>query len=461
MIPQTSSSQSSDSQFTALSQPVTIFPQMPNHDLGESSLDSQTTLAYRLNFAKEDERRFQVFYGKTSLLFSRATLVVALVGYIVFGLADLWSLPITHPQAWLIRYTLITPLYALVVGCSFQKKWSKEIPKWAGLTHLLGGLGLMIIMTIALPSESGHRMYFLGLVFVLLAIHFSRLRFSYATFLGWMLLALYAALGFWKVMILKSSTEMAFLIGNLFYLSFMNIAGMFVSYILEVSARIEFLQRQALAYEKQRSESLLFSILPQKIAKRLTQNRSTIAQEYPMASILFADIVNFTPLSERLTPTELISLLNELFSEFDRLVENHGIEKIKTIGDCYMAASGVPVPRRDHAEAIASLAIDLVRFMNQFAKRCNYPINLRIGIHSGGVVAGVIGQQKLMYDLWGDTVNTASRMESHGEVGKIQISRATYELVRDSFICEPQGEIEVKGKGKLETWHLLAKRSKP
>jgi adenylate cyclase len=440
--------------------PVTLFPQIPlDTELVEATLEAQKKAAYWLRFGREDERRFQVFYGKTSLLFSRATLVLAIIGYVLFGFADLWSLPISYPKAWLIRYAVICPIYLLVVALSFRSKGSRSIPRLTGITHVIGGLGLMAIMTIALPSEVGHRMYFLGLVFVILAIHLSRLRFGYATALGWTMMLGYAALGIWKSAMLHSPSETAFLIGNLFYLSFMNIAGMFVSYILEVSARIEFLQRRALAYEKQRSERLLFSILPQKIAKRLTQNRSTIAQEYPMASILFADIVNFTPLSEKLTPTELISLLNELFSEFDRLVERHGIEKIKTIGDCYMAAAGVPVPREDHAEAIAALAIDLVRYINHFTNRYHYPINLRIGIHSGSVVAGVIGQQKLMYDLWGDTVNTASRMESHGEVGKIQISRATYDLINHAFICESQGEIEVKGKGRLETWHLLAKRS--
>ncbi len=441
--------------------PITLFSQLPiDSEMTELSLEAKIQTAYRLRFPREDERLFQVFYSKTSLVFSRATLLVAIVGYIVFGLADFWSLPVTYPKAWFIRYALICPVYTVVWALSFRVKWSKLIPKLAGMTHLFGAVGLMVIMAIALPSEVAHRMYFLGLVFLILAVHFSRLRFGYATFLGWTMMFVYTLLVVSKAVVLQSSTETIFLIGNLFYLSFMNVAGMFVSYMLEASARIEFLQRQALAYEKQRSESLLFSILPRKIAKRLTQNRGTIAQEYPIASILFADIANFTPLSEKLTPTELITLLNELFSEFDRLVEHHGVEKIKTIGDCYMVASGVPNPRIDHAQAIASLAIDLVRYMNNFAQKYRYPINLRIGIHSGGVVAGVIGQQKLMYDLWGDTVNTASRMESHGEVGKIQISRATYDLLGNEFICESQGEIDVKGKGKLETWHLIAKRGR-
>jgi adenylate cyclase len=445
--------------FSDSNEPVTLFPQIPiAPSISEESLEAQTALAYRLKFSRDDERRFRVFYGPTSLLFSRATLVVAIVGYIFFGLADLWSLPVTHQKAWLIRYILICPLYGLVLTLSFRAEWAKVIPKLTGMMHLVGGTGLMAIMAISLPTEIGHQMYFLGLVFVILAVHVSRLRFVYATFLGWMMLLIYMAVGIWKSSAIHSSTEFAFFIGNLFFLAFMNIAGMFISYILEVSARIDFIQRQALAYEKKRSESLLFSILPQKIAKRLAQNRSTIAQEYPIASILFADIANFTPLSEKLTPVELVTLLNELFSEFDRLAERYGVEKIKTIGDCYMAASGVPTPDANHAQAIVLMAIDMVRFINQFAHRYHYSINLRIGIHSGTVVAGVIGQQKPMYDLWGDTVNTASRMESHGEIGKIQISRATYDLLDNQFICEAQGEIEVKGKGRLETWHVLAKR---
>ena len=163
----------------------------------------------------------------------------------------------------------------------------------------------------------------LGLIFIILGIHFSRLKFSYASSLGWIITVAYIAIAYVNfgrvdavVGAVNPSSEIGFLIGNFFYLAFMNIAGMFVSYMLEVAARNEFIQRRALAYEKRKSERLLFSLLPQKIAKRLTQNRGTIAQEYPIASILFADIVNFTPLSERLTATELITLLNDLFSEF-------------------------------------------------------------------------------------------------------------------------------------------------
>ena len=443
-------------------QPITLFPQLSSANaLLDLNLDQLLSDAYRLKFPRDEERRFKLAHNKISILFIRAIVLASIVGYALFGIVDMWSLPITYPKAWVIRYGIICPIYSLVLYLSFQPKFQRSISQLAGISHLLGGLGLVLIMAIALPTEPGHRLYFLGLIFVILGIHFSRLKFSYASSLGWIITIAYVAIAYFnfgQVGASNSSAEIGFLVGNFFYLAFMNIAGMFVSYMLEVSARSEFLQRRALAYEKRKSESLLFSILPQKIAKRLTHNRGTIAQEYPIASILFADIVNFTPLSERLTATELITLLNDLFSEFDQLVDHYGLEKIKTIGDCYMVAAGVPTPRLDHADAISELALDMVRYINQFAQQYQYPINLRIGIHSGSVVAGVIGRQKFMYDLWGDTVNTASRMESHGEVGKIQISQQTYKLLSPHFLCEAQGSIAIKGKGHMETWHLIAKR---
>ena len=450
--------------------PVTLFTQRSSSEaLLDLNLDQLLSDAYRLKFPRDEERRFRLTHNKTAILFIRAILSAAIVGYALFGIVDIWSLPITHPKAWVIRYGVICPIYSLVLYLSFRPKFKRSIARLAGIAHLLGGLGLVLIMAIALPTEPGHRLYFLGLVFVILGIHLSRLKFSYASSLGWIITAAYVAIAYVNfgqvgagVGAVDPSSEIGFLVGNFFYLAFMNIAGMFVSYMLEVSARNEFIQRRALAYEKRKSESLLFSILPQKIAKRLTQNRGTIAQEYPIASILFADIVNFTPLSERLTATELVTLLNDLFSEFDQLVDRYGLEKIKTIGDCYMVAAGVPTPRIDHADAISELALDMMRYINQFAQHHPYlsqcPINLRIGIHSGSVVAGVIGRQKFMYDLWGDAVNTASRMESHGEVGKIQISQQTYQLLSPHFLCEAQGAIAIKGKGNMETWHLIAKR---
>ena len=418
-------------------QPITLLSQPSSSDvLLDLNLDQLLSDAYRLKFPRDEERRFKLAHNKISILFIRAIVSASIVGYALFGIVDIWSLPITHPKAWVIRYGIICPIYSLVLYLSFRPKFQRSISQLAGIAHLLAGLGLVLIMAIALPIEPGHRLYFLGLIFIILGIHFSRLKFSNASSLGWIITFAYVAIAYFnfgRVGAINPSYEIGFLVANFFYLAFMNIAGMFVSYMLEVSARSEFLQRRALAYEKRKSESLLFSILPPPIAKRLTQNRGTIAQEYPIASILFADIVNFTPLSEQLTATELITLLNDLFSEFDQLVDHYGLEKIKTIGDCYMVAAGVPTPRLDHADAISELALDMVRYINHFAQQYQYPINLRIGIHSGSVVAGVIGRQKFMYDLWGDTVNTASRMESHGQVGKVQISQETNKLLSPRF----------------------------
>jgi adenylate cyclase len=217
----------------------------------------------------------------------------------------------------------------------------------------------------------------------------------------------------------------------------------------------------ALRVEQEKAESLLLNILPQSIADRLKAEPRRIADQFSSASILFADVVDFTPLSEGLAPTELVGLLDRLFSHFDELAERHGLEKIKTIGDCYMVAAGVPSPRPDHARALALMALDMQAAMNSVDEVGHLGLELRVGINSGPVVAGVIGRKRFLYDLWGDAVNTASRMESYGTSGRIQITRATKELLGDEFVCEPRGTIPVKGKGEIEVWYLVGRRGDP
>lgn len=212
-----------------------------------------------------------------------------------------------------------------------------------------------------------------------------------------------------------------------------------------------------LAAEQQKSENLLLNILPPEIAEILKREEATkkmVAEQFDGATILFADVVNFTPLSAGMAPNELVSILNEVFSMFDDLVEEYGLEKIKTIGDCYMVAAGVPRPRADHAIVQTQLALDMRELVSQ-RKFQGQQLSFRIGLNSGPVVAGVIGRKKFIYDLWGDAVNTASRMESHGAPNAIQITRATYEQIRDRFTCEPRGKITVKGKGEMEIWHVI------
>jgi adenylate cyclase len=214
----------------------------------------------------------------------------------------------------------------------------------------------------------------------------------------------------------------------------------------------------ALRVEQAKAESLLLNILPSSIADKLKAQAQPIADQFGSASILFADVVDFTPWSEQLPPAEVVGYLDQLFSRFDDLAERHGIEKIKTIGDCYMVAAGVPTPRPDHARALALMALDMLEAMRAHDGIGHLGHELRIGINSGPVVAGVIGRKRFLYDLWGDAVNTASRMESHGTAGRIQITRATYELLADEFDCEPRGPIAVKGKGEIEAWYLLRPR---
>jgi class 3 adenylate cyclase len=206
---------------------------------------------------------------------------------------------------------------------------------------------------------------------------------------------------------------------------------------------------------RKQADELLLNILPGSIAEKLKYNpNQTIAQDFNSVSVLFADVVNFTPMSASMSPTDLVNLLDEVFSYFDTLVEKYELEKIKTIGDCYMVAAGVPEVRIDHARVITLLGLEMRDYVSQHDFQ-GHRLSFRIGINSGSVVAGVIGRRKFIYDLWGDAVNTASRMESHGKANIIQITRSTYELIAAEFQCEPQGLIYVKGKGEMEVWHVI------
>jgi adenylate cyclase len=209
--------------------------------------------------------------------------------------------------------------------------------------------------------------------------------------------------------------------------------------------------------EFERSETLLANILPAPIAQRLKDGEQVIADNFPEASILFADMTGFTAHASRTRPGELVLFVNAVFSAFDGLLARHGLEKIKTIGDAYMAASGVPAPRDDHAAAMADFALDLLEAARRM-KPAGMSIRLRIGIASGPVVAGVVGTRKFSYDVWGDTVNVAARMEALGETGRIQVSSGAYDRLKDRYDFEPRGEIEVPGKGRMRAWYLVGRR---
>jgi class 3 adenylate cyclase len=207
--------------------------------------------------------------------------------------------------------------------------------------------------------------------------------------------------------------------------------------------------------EKQTSERLLLNVLPSPIADRLKLGEGVIVDRFDSVTVLFADIVGFTALSSRTSPEALVSMLNELFSAFDRLAEVHGLEKIKTIGDAYMVVSGIPQPRDDHAQAMARMALDMLEAIRDYDRKVGGELTIRVGLHSGSVVAGVIGTKKFIYDLWGDTVNTASRMESSGVPGRVHVTAATRALLGDAYEFEPPRQVDIKGKGLMSTYLII------
>ena len=212
-----------------------------------------------------------------------------------------------------------------------------------------------------------------------------------------------------------------------------------------------------LQVEKDKSEILLLHILPKSVVARMRQGETSIADGFTEVTILFSDLVGFTGLASVMPPAQVVELLNHLFTEFDRLAFERGLEKIKTNGDAYMVAGGLPEPRADHAVAVADMALHMLDVVAAAGSKLGHPLQVRIGIHSGAAVAGIIGKHKFIYDVWGDTVNTANRMESHGVPDRVQISAATFHRVRDSFRCEPRGPQDVKGKGMMETYFLTGR----
>ncbi len=235
------------------------------------------------------------------------------------------------------------------------------------------------------------------------------------------------------------------------------IVGFFALNFLAVSATVftllQYFVRSREA-EQARSERLLLNVLPEPVARRLKRSEGVIADGYPEVTVLFADIVDFTPLAERMKPESLVQVLDRVFTRWDALAVRHGLEKIKTIGDAYMAAGGVPEPRPDHAAAVARMALEMCDGITDD----EIPLRVRIGVDTGPVVAGVIGRSKFIYDLWGDTVNTASRMESTGEAGRIQVTDRVRAALEPEFLLRRRGEIAIKGKETMVTYFLEGAR---
>jgi len=416
--------------------------------------------ADKLRFPDEIESQFREDYHVNTISTMRFAMVLGIVLYSLFGILDIYAVPISKNIIWFIRYAIVDPFFIFLLITSYSKRYQKHVQWLVCIGAAVAGLGVVAGITVAREMELASKFYFSGLILVSLwAYGLSRLRFYYVVLANLIILVGYEYAGIIIKGQLGTETGIViFILHNFFFLG-ANVIGMFTSYHLERYARRDFLQKYTIQEQRDQADKLLYNVLPERIAEKLKHSHETIAEEFSSASVLFADVVNFTPISARFAPHEVLEMLNELFSHFDELVDKYGVEKIQVAGDAYMVAAGVPTPRSDHASVLAQLALDMLDYVKEEKfLGGRHPIEIRIGLNSGSLLAGVIGRKKYYYTLWGDMVNVASRMQSHGESGKIQITRETYELVKDDFECKYMGKIDVKGKGKMEVWHLLAKK---
>ena len=396
--------------------------------------------------SRELERAFQLDLGSRLFLQHRVGLGLAAGLWVAAGLL---LVLIYGVDTVAIAQAVSVPLAFVVGGMAVidrLQSWDAQ-QVVNGVVNLVGGLAMVFISTRVADVPE-----LLGTVLILNAIFaFSVVRMGFVIGLAaempvliWLgalaWIGTYPEIGWFTVFLVASG---------------MGVAA-FGAYMLESSARARFLQRQilagqreALAREMAKSDRLLHSMLPASIADRLRDEPRVIADAFPEATVVFSDIVGFTPIGSQMSPNELVSVLNELFGRFDELAARHGLEKIKTMGDGYLAVAGVPLPVPDHADRAVRFGLDVLRATEALATERDLPLRLRVGIHSGPLVAGVIGRDKLAYDLWGDTVNVASRMESQGLPDRVQISEATAQLLSAEVSLEARGTIEVRGRGPM------------
>jgi class 3 adenylate cyclase len=400
-----------------------------------------------LRFENSDlERAFQLDFGSRMLLQHRVGLALGIGLWVTAGLLLILMYAV-DPMA--VGLAVTVPLAFLIGGLAIVDRletWDAQ-QVVNGAINLVGGLSMIFISTrVANVPE------LLGTVLILNAIFaFSVVRMGFVIGLAaelpvviWLAalawIGTYPEIGWFTVFLVASGVGVA----------------AFGSYMLESSSRGRFLQRRDLAIEREavvrekaKSDRLLHSILPASIADRLRDEPKVIADAFADATVVFSDIVGFTPIGSEMAPAELVNVLNELFGRFDVLAARHGLEKIKTIGDGYMAVAGVPIPVESHADRAVRFGLDIQRATEELGTELQMPLRVRVGIHTGPLVAGVIGRDKLAYDLWGDTVNVASRMESQGLPGRVQISEATAQRLTTEVGLEPRGTIEVRGRGPM------------
>ncbi len=372
------------------------------------------------------------------------------VWFVLLGLSDLWVGPPDRLRACLlVRYGATVPFCLLVAW--FARVSPSVYLRWGERVVTFGRLGVFALVAAFALAASPLRWPITQYVVMQVALLVVIQHANGLSRLGWCAAATAIGSAFVMAALLLGGASKDELAYAAFFLALANGAGATISRTLEGHRRREFVQQRTIAEERAKSERLLANMLPAPIAERLKQKPQAIADGFDAVSVLFADIVGFTPLSATMQPHALVELLNLVFSRFDELARAHGLEKIKTIGDAYMAVAGLPAPREDHARAAAEMALAM---RDEIGRVSDGKLALRIGLHAGPVVAGVIGVSKYSYDLWGDTVNTASRMESHGAPAAIHASAEFRALAGDGFVWEERGAIDIKGKGPMRTFWL-------
>ncbi len=371
--------------------------------------------------------------------------------------AGLWFIgALLIPIAIDIDRGLVTLICAGMVVANLAgvvaSRWAPTLDRQQAIGLTLNGLAGLAVLALIEGSGASDRYAAPALLLIaIFAFVVIRLRFVFALVAAGTYL-----LGFVLVLGTRPTGGSAL---DVFLVGAAILVGLGATYLLERGARDVFAQRRLiesqaaeLAAAHATSERLLLNILPESVAQRLKDGETTIADGYDDATVLFADLVGFTPLAASLSPAETVGLLDRLFSAFDTLADRHGLEKIKTIGDAYMVVGGVPVAGADHPERAVAMGLDMLDAVGDLAVAVGRPLDVRIGIHTGPLVAGVIGTRKFIYDLWGDTVNIASRLESQGIPGAIQVSDATWSRVRGTIVARPRGPIDLKGRGTVETF---------
>lgn len=408
-------------------------------------------MSWTLLFPPELEREFRTEYSRKSLRPFRVILLV-LIGLILFF--NIWQIPGYTGKDQMLRVFLVQiPVLAVTYGLTYLSVYQRNA-QWFHLAIAWFFAADNVRLYLQMPSPEYN--WFVTSSFMwMTATTYSlgRFRLPFAITAGVGIFAMYFVL-----VTRLHPMEPKQLVGAILMPVSLNIVMIVATYINERYVRREFLFHRLLDEEKKKSEEVLIRVLPEAIAERLRSSPNAIADEHKSATVLFADIVDFTPYASEANPDEVVAFLNDIFSRFDLLVEKHGLEKIKTVGDAYMVAGGLPVERDQHGAPMAELALDMLEVVSKMRFSDGNPVRLRIGLHTGPLVAGVIGTKKLLYDLWGDTVNTASRMESHSLPGQIQVTESVVEMLGDQFVFEQRGEVEIKGKGLMPTYFLVGRK---